>query len=139
MRQIRKIHSQLKEDLDLLKSLLNLAETEKDLIKTSNREKVEQFIQEKSELLKKLVGKNRNGINIKSFSTAERQSLEKKTVEMERVKNEIIRVEEENRRNAKNEMIMIKSLMDRITKGKHTSKKYRPKRNKVPRYIDTVR
>jgi|GEM_PF-2549354 flagellar biosynthesis/type III secretory pathway chaperone len=139
MHQTRKVHSQLKEDLSLLKSLLNLVETEKDLIKTSNKEKVEHFIQEKSELIKKLAGKDRNGIDIKSLPTAERQSLEEKIDEMERVKNKIIRVEEENRKNARNEMIMVKSLMDRIAKGKHTSKKYRPKRNKTPRYIDTVR
>ena len=133
----------LKKDLDILKSLLNLAETQKNIIKSSKKERIDQFIYEKKVLLERLAGIDER---IKKFkgkypkiNVIEGSQLMETKNEIKRIANKIVDIEKDNRKNTYNEIIMIRSLLERLKKGKHTLRRYQSNRNKIPKYINTIR
>ena len=136
----------LKEDLDLLKSLLNLTETQKSLIQSSKRERINRFVSDKEELLERLTGIE-SDIEVfkKKYpgSVAHLASKSKETgeiiKEIKRVVNKISEIEEKDRKDIYNEIVMTKSLLKNIRKGKHSLNGYRINKNKEAKFVNTVK
>lgn len=136
----------LKEDLDLLKSLLNLTETQRSLIQSSKRERINRFISDKEELLERLTGIESD---IKVFkkkypdSVAHLASKSKETreiiKEIKRIINKISEIEEKDRKDIDNEIIMTKSLLKNIKKGKRSLNGYQINKNKKAKFVNTVK
>lgn len=141
--EINEYYFLLKKDLDILKSLLNLTETQKNIIKSSKKEKIDQFISEKKVLLEKLacidehIKKFKN--KYQKINAIQGSQLKETKNEIKRVVNKIVDIEKYNRTNIYNEIIMIRSLLERIKKGKHTLRRYQSNRNKNPKFIDMRR
>ena len=132
--------SLLQKDLEVLRALLKLCETQKDLIRISNKKQIDGFLSEKKKLVARLAGIEKNmGISMRGFQTKGQGGIRKRIREIETVKRKILALEKEDREIARNEIIVIKSVLEGIKKGKHTLKKYKTTRNQPARYIDALR
>jgi hypothetical protein len=129
----------LKKELELLKTLLSLLETQKELIKSSRKDKIDHFLKEKGALLKELY---RVDSDIK-ISTRDHPHLINQSQDIvDEIKwtiNQILLREEEDRNNINYEIIMTKSLLEKIKKGKQSLRVYGSQRKKNPRFINTRR
>ena len=113
----KNIKSLLQKDMEILRKLLKLCETQKDLIKISSKNHIKDFLSEKRTLVAKLSGIEKNiAINMRGFYKEEQKAIRGKIKEIETIKKKIMAVEEEDREIAKNEMIVIKSVLEGIKK-----------------------
>jgi flagellar biosynthesis/type III secretory pathway chaperone len=146
LKKVRKMDYQkntkslLQKDLGVLRALLKLCETQKGLIKISNRKQIDGFLSEKKRLVARLADIEKDiERSMRGFRTEEQEAIRERIKEIETLKRKILAVEEEDREIARNELIMIKSVLEGIKKGKHTLKKYKTARNQPARYIDALR